>query len=100
MNPMVILAILVLLALFVWFGGRALLSWVLGEILDRPGALREIFAALKPGGFLLVSEVMVDPHYQSLAKVKQLAEACGFRPGALHGNRFQYALVLEKPGRP
>lgn len=76
---------------------RALLSWVLGEILDRPRALREIFAALRPGGFLLVSEVMADPHYQSLARVKALAGACGFRPGAVHGNRFRYSLVLEKP---
>jgi 2-polyprenyl-3-methyl-5-hydroxy-6-metoxy-1,4-benzoquinol methylase len=76
---------------------RALLSWVLGEILDRPRALREIFAALKPGGFLLVSEVMADPHYQSPARVKSLAGECGFRPGAFHGNRFQYSLALEKP---
>ena len=77
---------------------RALLSWVLGEILDRPAALREVFAALKPGGFLLVSEVMADPHYQPLARVKALAGGCGFRPGAYHGSRFQYSLVLEKPG--
>ncbi len=76
---------------------RALLSWVLGEIRDRPAALREIFAALKPGGFLLVSEVMADPHYQRLAKVKELAGESGFRPGAYHGSRFQYSLVLEKP---
>jgi 2-polyprenyl-3-methyl-5-hydroxy-6-metoxy-1,4-benzoquinol methylase len=76
---------------------RALLSWVLGEIRDRPAALREIFAALKPGGFLLVSEVLADPHYQTLAKVKELAGVCGFRPAAHHGSRFQYSLVLEKP---
>ena len=44
-------------------------------------------------------QVMADPHYQSPAKVKELAEACGFRPGARHGNRFQYSLVLEKPER-
>ena len=78
---------------------RALLSWVLGEIPDRLSALREIHAALKPGGFLLVSEVLPDPHYQSLAKVKALAEECGFRAGAYYGNRFQYAIALEKPGR-
>ncbi len=76
---------------------RALLSWVLGEIRDRPAALREIFSALKPGGFLLVSEVMADPHYQRLAKVKELAGECGFRPGACHGSRFQYSLALHKP---
>lgn len=78
---------------------RALLSWVLGEIRDRPRALREIFAALRPGGFLLVSEVMADPHYQSPAKVRELAAACAFRPGAFHGSRLQYSLVLQKPAR-
>ncbi len=76
---------------------RALLSWVLGEIRDRPAALREIFAALKPGGFLLVSEVLADPHYQSPARVKELAGESGFRPGACHGSRLQYSLVLRKP---
>jgi 2-polyprenyl-3-methyl-5-hydroxy-6-metoxy-1,4-benzoquinol methylase len=76
---------------------RALLSWVLGEIPDRLAALREIFTALKPGGFLLVSEVLVDPHYQLLSRVKALAEECGFRPGAYQGNCFQYSLALEKP---
>lgn len=75
---------------------RALLSWVLGEIRDRPAALREIFSALKPGGFLLVSEVMADPHYQARTKVKEMAGECGFRPGTDHGNRFQYSLALEK----
>ncbi|MCX6556627.1 MAG: methyltransferase domain-containing protein [Candidatus Aminicenantes bacterium] len=76
---------------------RALLSWVLGEIPDRVSALREIHAALRPGGFLLVSEVLPDPHYQSLAKVKALAQESGFRVGAYYGSRFEYAIALEKP---
>ena len=76
---------------------RAILSTVLGEIPDRPKALREIYGSLKPGGFLLVNEVMGDPHYQSLAKVKALAEAAGFRPGAYHGHRLAFSVELEKP---
>jgi len=76
---------------------RALLSWVLGEIPNRLAALREIHAALRPGGFLLVSEVLADPHYQSLAKVKALAQECDFRAGAYYGSRFEYAIVLDKP---
>lgn len=77
---------------------RALLSWVLGEIRDRPAALREIYAALKPGGFLLVSEVLADPHYQRLATVKALAGESGFRAGVRRGSLFRYSLALEKPG--
>ncbi len=76
---------------------RAILSWVLGEIPDRQKALREIYSALKPGGFLLVNEVMGDPHYQSLAKVKALSEGVGFRLGANHGNRLAFSIELEKP---
>jgi SAM-dependent methyltransferase len=76
---------------------RALLSWVLGEIPDRVSALREIHAALKPGGFLLVSEVLIDPHYQSLARVEALARECGFDVGACYGGRLAYAIALEKP---
>jgi hypothetical protein len=74
----------------------ALLSWVLGEVPDRPAALRKVYAALKPGGFLLVSELLLDPHYQSLKKVMSLAAPCGFRAGVRRGSFFAYSLVLEK----
>ena len=77
---------------------RAVLSTVLGEIPDRRAALGEIYASLKPGGFLLINEVVGDPHYQSLAKVKTLAEDVGFRPGAVYGSRLAYSIVLEKEG--
>ena len=42
---------------------RVLLVTVLGEIRDRPRALAEIHAALRPGGLLSVTEVIPDPHY-------------------------------------
>ena len=75
----------------------AVLVTVLGEIPDRLSALREIYSALRPGGFLLVSEVMPDPHYQSLGKVKALAQEAGFRSGTIYGNRFAFSIKLEKP---
>src|SRR5262249_26154242 len=43
---------------------RALLVWVLGEIPDQATALCRIFAALKPGGLLSITETLRDPHYQ------------------------------------
>ena len=78
-----------------WFD-RAVLSTVLGEIPDRPAALREIYSAIKSGGFLLVNEVIGDPHYQSLAKVKALAADVGFRPSVVYGGRMAFAVKLEK----
>lgn len=76
---------------------RAVLSTVLGEIPDRLGALREIFRSLKPGGFLLVNEVMGDPHYQSLSRVKELATEVGFLFGEYHGNCLAFSIELVKP---
>jgi ubiquinone/menaquinone biosynthesis C-methylase UbiE len=76
---------------------RAVLVTVLGEIPDREGALQEIYASLKPGGFLLVNEVMGDPHYQSASKVSDLAEKAGFRAGPVQGRALSYFMRLEKP---
>ena len=70
---------------------------VLGEIPDREAALREILAALKPGGMLSVTEIIFDPHFQSRATITQLARSAGFREKAFYGNRIAYTLNLEKP---
>lgn len=75
---------------------RAILSSVLGEIPDRLAALQAIHDSLKPGGFLLVNEVIGDPHYQSRSKVEALAEESGFRIGAYFGSRLAYSITLEK----
>jgi ubiquinone/menaquinone biosynthesis C-methylase UbiE len=76
---------------------RAVLVTVLGEIPDRAAALAEIFAGLKPGGIVSVTEVVFDPHFQRQATVRQVASAAGFRHKALFGNRLAYTMHLEKP---
>jgi ubiquinone/menaquinone biosynthesis C-methylase UbiE len=76
---------------------RAVLSTVLGEVPDRAGSLREIYGAIKSGGFLLVNEVMGDPHYQPLARVKSLAEKAGFHPSTVYGSRLAFSIKLQKP---
>jgi cyclopropane fatty-acyl-phospholipid synthase-like methyltransferase len=76
---------------------RALLVTVLGEIPDREGALREVFAALKPGGMLSVTETIFDPHFQRRDTVLRLADAVGFREKAFFGNRMAFTLNLERP---
>jgi len=75
---------------------RAALVTVLGEIPDPPRALREIHAALKPGGFLSLTEVFPDPDYQPRKKVKRLAQEAGFRIRNEYGNWFLFTLNLEK----
>jgi len=76
---------------------RACLVTVLGEIPDKNAALKEIYASLKPGGFLLINEVIGDPHYQSLGKVRELAHQVGFRPATHYGNWMAYSIRLDRP---
>ncbi|MDM9384593.1 class I SAM-dependent methyltransferase [Chlorogloeopsis sp. ULAP01] len=76
---------------------RALLVTVLGEIPDREAALQEIFAALKPNGILSITEVIPDPHYQTLGTVRRLAEAVGFCPDHYYGNFLAFTMNFVKP---
>ncbi len=76
---------------------RVVLVTVLGEIPDWEAALHEIFAALKPGGILSVTEVVFDPHFQTRKTVTRLAGIAGFHEQAFYGNRLAYTLNLEKP---
>lgn len=75
---------------------RALLVTVLGEILDREAAMREIYEALKPGGILSVTEIIMDPHFQRRSVVLQLAGTVGFVEKKFFGNAIAYTLLLEK----
>ncbi len=76
---------------------RAFLTTVLGEIPNRESALNEIYAALKPGGILSVTEIMVDPHYQSRDTVRRLATRVGLRVEQTWGNAFNFTMHLAKP---
>ncbi len=75
---------------------RALLVTVLGEIPDKLAALKEICRALKPGGFLSVTEVLPDPDYQSATKAREFAKQAGFKLRDHFGNFFFFTLNLEK----
>jgi 2-polyprenyl-3-methyl-5-hydroxy-6-metoxy-1,4-benzoquinol methylase len=76
---------------------RALLVTVLGEIPVQEAALQDVFDSLKPGGLLSVTEIVLDPHYQSRHKILQLAGLVGFREKEFFGNRLAFTLNLEKP---
>lgn len=76
---------------------RALLVTVLGEILNREMAVKEIFESLKPGGLLLITEIIFDPHFQRQSTVRKIAQQSGFREKAVYGNRVAYTLLFEKP---
>jgi ubiquinone/menaquinone biosynthesis C-methylase UbiE len=76
---------------------RAVLVTVLGEIPDREAAFRDLFAALRPGGILVVEETIRDPHFQPRGTVRRLAAAAGFLEKEFFGNRFSFTITLVKP---
>jgi ubiquinone/menaquinone biosynthesis C-methylase UbiE len=76
---------------------RALLVWVLGEIQDQAAALRQILAALKPGGLLSITETLRDAHYQRVGTVLRLAESAGFCRGEYYKSCLSYTIHFVKP---
>jgi len=69
----------------------------LGEIPDRAAALAQCFRALKSGGVLSISEMLPDPHYQSKATLKRLAEAAGLRLQSVEGGMWLFTANFVKP---
>jgi ubiquinone/menaquinone biosynthesis C-methylase UbiE len=76
---------------------RALLVTVLGEVPDRKTLMKEIFAALKPGSWLSVTEAIADPHFQRRSTVEECAQASGFNEIGFFGNKISYTIIFEKP---
>ncbi len=76
---------------------RVILSAVLGEIPNQVAAMKEIACALKPGGIVSITELFLDPHYQSIKSIRQLAEKVGLVETAVFGNNYSYTINLRKP---
>jgi hypothetical protein len=60
-------------------------------------ALGKLFASVKLGGVLPVTEVIFDPHFQKHEVVLRMANAAGFEEQGFFRHRFAYTLNLEKP---
>ena len=75
---------------------RALLVTVLGEIPDKVAALEEIRHSLRPGGYLSITEVLPDPHYQSMRRIGDLASQAGLRITNKIGGPFVFTVNLER----
>src|SRR5215203_3531288 len=69
----------------------------LGEVRDREAAGRELFAALKPGGILSVTEGFGDPDYRRPTSVRREVESAGFELVERFGGFPVYTLNFRRP---
>jgi ubiquinone/menaquinone biosynthesis C-methylase UbiE len=69
---------------------------VLGEIPDQDAAMRELRRVLRPGGRLVVGELLGDPHMVTERALRRRAEAASLRFERRVGARFGYFGVLRR----
>ena len=75
----------------------AFLVTVLGEIPDQDAAMRELARVLKPGGRLVVGELLGDPHYVRLDPMRLRAAAAGLKFERRSGSGLGYFARFAKP---
>lgn len=78
----------------------ALMVTVLGEIPDQVAALEEIRGALRSGGVLSVTEVLPDPHYQTLNRLRRVARQAGLRELRVVTGPVGYTINLGRAAAP
>lgn len=69
---------------------------VFGELDQQSIALNEIHAALRPGGFLSISEHLPDPDYVSRSRLRRACEDAGFRLVRFHGPWWSYTATFRR----
>jgi ubiquinone/menaquinone biosynthesis C-methylase UbiE len=73
------------------------LTAVLGEIPDREAAVAEIARVLRPGGRLVVGELVGDPHFTSAGAIDRLGSDAGLVFEQRSGPAFGFFARLRKP---
>lgn len=74
----------------------AYMSAVLGEIPDRVRALLELHRVIKPGGRLVIAEVIIDPDYISLRRMREETARAGFSFEKAIGPPMAFAAMFRR----
>jgi ubiquinone/menaquinone biosynthesis C-methylase UbiE len=75
----------------------AYLTVTLGEIPDQDAALRELARVVKPGGRVVVGEMVFDPHMVTLGSLRERAERAGLVYERRLGTPFAYFARFRVP---
>jgi len=78
----------------------AYLTVVLGEIPDQEAALRELARVVKPGGRVVVGEIVADPHMVTFDVLRSRAQAAGLELERRVGGRLAYFARFRVPEAP
>jgi ubiquinone/menaquinone biosynthesis C-methylase UbiE len=75
----------------------AIVFYMLHEVDDKEAFLRDVRAALKPGGRLLLTEPKVHVSAQAFAASVDLARSLGFVASGIAAPKAGHSVILEKP---
>ena len=79
------------------FDGAYLVT-VLGEIPDQDAALRELHRVVRPGGRVVFGEIpLLDPHFVAFSRLRQRAEAAGWRFERRLGPALEFYARFVRP---
>jgi ubiquinone/menaquinone biosynthesis C-methylase UbiE len=69
---------------------------VFGELVQQSIALKEMHDALRPGGFLSISEHLPDPDYVPRSRLRRECENAGFRLLHFNGPWWSYTATFRR----